>query len=451
MGARAVTEHGLEMLLKRDSLLWRQLDSSPEQTHFPSATAPGTPLQPPLLAVAAPLQPQTSASGFHVHLLYDKAALAAPQSFRDGIQGAVDILEATFSDNITVNLHIHYRGTGGGASAGPDNGVFASYTTVRSDLISHAAAGDHTFDALPNTPTIQGQSQMVVWNAEAKLLGLMAANDTTTDDGTANFSTDINPNLLVGVALHELTHAMGRVPSLQPDIFDLFRFVSPGVYLFDENVPAASSSYFSIDGGHTRLADYGVNSDPSDFLNSGVQGPNDPFNEFYSGGTQQHLTTVDLQQMVALGWHIATGPVASPDLTVSFTLSGETVNYRISNIGDADAPASGVDMYLSKDSTITTSDTSPADGGVPALAAGASLDGDLPLPTFMPPGTYYLGLMVDADASIPESDEDNNLAETGPLILGDFHSNSIKAHRATMRSWHLEGTTRSGPMPATTV
>ena len=69
--------------------------------------------------------------------------------------------------------------------------------------------------------------------SELKLWGLIDANDTTTDDGSAPFATDINPNLLVGVALHELTHALGRVPyGSAPDIFDLFRFTSPGVRLF---------------------------------------------------------------------------------------------------------------------------------------------------------------------------------------------------------------------------
>lgn len=397
------------------------MDSPPEETHF--AFASPSPLQAPLIAVAAPPQSQTSASGFHINLLYDRAALAAPQSFRDGIQAAVDILESTFTDNVTVNLHIHYRGTGGGASAGPDNGVSVSYATVRSDLIADAAPGDHTFDALPNTPTIQGHSQVVVWNAEAKLLGLMPANDTTSDDGTATFSTDISSNLLVGVALHELTHALGRVPSAQPDIFDLFRFTGLGTYLFDENVPAAASAYFSINGGLTRLADYGVNSDPSDFLNTGVQGPNDPFDEFYSWSTQQHLTAVDLQQMVALGYH--TAPITQPDLVVSFTLTGDTVNYRVANTGAADASASDVGLYLSTDSTITTSDMQLVDSGVPALAAGAFVDGTMLLPTFMAPGTYYLGMIVDSQNAIAESGENNNITSTGPLILGDFNANTV--------------------------
>ena len=114
----------------------------------------------------------------------------------------------------------------------------------------------------------------------------MLSPTTSAADGSATFATDINPSLLVGVALHELTHALGRVPfgepdGPEPDVFDFYRFTSPGNYLFTDNIPS-SACLFLLNGGNTKIADFGQNSDPSDFLNSGVQGANDPFNEFYS-------------------------------------------------------------------------------------------------------------------------------------------------------------------------
>src|SRR4051795_2784756 len=267
-----------------------------------------------------------TSGGITINLLYDAAALAAPASFRAGIEQAVSILTAAISDKITVNFKIDYSGTGGGAAAGPDHGLFESYSSVRANLINNASLGDTTFNALTVGSSVQGQSSVAVWNAQLKLWGLMAANDTTTDDGSATFATDIDPNLLVGVALHELTHAMGRVPyGTQPDIFDFYRFTGAGTRLFQGGA-TAPAAYFSLDGGNTKLADYGRTSDASDFLNSGVQGPNDPFNEFYTGSTSQQLTAADLKQLDALGFHTmgaaSAGSVSINDVAITEGNSG---------------------------------------------------------------------------------------------------------------------------------
>ena len=112
--------------------------------------------------------------------------------------------------------------------------------------------------------------------------------------------TQIPANLLVGAALHELTHAMGREPGVGP--FDLFRYTSAGNHLFTSGSTAVPA-YFSIDGGNTKLADFGQSSDASDFLTTGVQGSNDPFDEFYNSHTIQNLTNVDKELLDALGFN----------------------------------------------------------------------------------------------------------------------------------------------------
>jgi serralysin len=275
--------------------------------------------------------------GITINLLFDAAAMAAPASFRAGIQAAASLLTAAISDPITVNIKIDYSGTGGGAAAGPDGGLYETYSTVKAQLINNATPGDATFNALPSGSSIQGQTNVAVWNAQLKLWGVLGANDTTTDDGSATFATDINPNLLVGVALHELTHAMGRVPyGPAPDILDLFRFTSPGVHLFS-GADTAPAAYFSLDGGNTKLADYGKTSDPSDFLNSGVQGTNDPFNEFYNGGTIQALSAADKAQLDALGFHTMT-PVAV-EAFGSTSLVEVGSNYFLNSITGGSGPS----------------------------------------------------------------------------------------------------------------
>jgi 20S proteasome alpha/beta subunit len=300
--------------------------------------------------------------GITINLLFDAAAMAAPASFRAAIQQAASLLTATISDKITVNIKIDYSGTGGGAAAGPDAGLYQSYSSVRNYLINNATPGDSTFNTLPGGTSIQGQSNVAVWNAQLKLWGVIGANDTSTDDGSATFATDINPNLLVGVALHELTHAMGRVPyGPQPDIFDLFRFTSVGTRLFS-GTASAPAAYFSIDGGNTKLADYGRTSDSSDFLNSGVQGSNDPFNEFYNGGTLQILSAVDKQQLDALGFHTMT-----PVSTVIEAL-GSTSLVQVGSYYYLNSISTGVGPQLKyAGSPVVTGQFTAAGGGTWAL------------------------------------------------------------------------------------
>ena len=276
-----------------------------------------------------------TSGGITIDLLFDAAAMAAPASFRAGIEQAASILAAAISDKITVNINIDYSGTGGGASAGPDAGLYENYSTIRADLINGATPGDTTFNALPSGSSIQGQSLVAVWNAQLKLFGLLAPNSTTTDDGSATFATDIQSNLLVGVALHELTHAMGRVPyGTEPDIFDFFRFTSVGNYLFSSSIPAPAA-YFSVNGGNTNLAYYGLDSDPSDFLN--VQpNSNDPFDEYYSSNTLQTLTLLDLEQLDALGFHLTplTVSVATSiaDQTILNIMGGFAISDTAANV-----------------------------------------------------------------------------------------------------------------------
>ena len=270
-----------------------------------------------------------TSGGITFNLTFDSFA---PASFRAGIQQAASILTSMISDQITVNLNIHYTGTGGGANAGPSTGLFESYSATTAALINHASLGDTIFNAVPGGSSIQGQSQVAVWNAQLKALGFLSAT-ASGSDGTANFATDISSNLLVGVALHELTHAMGRVPygtgvdiQGRPDIFDLFRFTSAGTRLFTGSATSAAAAYFSVNGGSTKLADYGRTSDTSDFLNSGVQGGNDPFNEFYTGSTSQQLSTADLLQLDALGFHLTGYAPTAVELSGSTSIYHSNVN-----------------------------------------------------------------------------------------------------------------------------
>ncbi len=236
------------------------------------------------------------------------------------MQAAADMLDAHFLDSITVNINVSYgtyAGTAlpnqntseGNIGAGGDGvGVPESYSDLRNLLVTYATSTDDTTSVnnLPTGSSIGGQSSFVIGTAQAKALGLVSATDTT-GDGQVGMGTSFTGDVLFAGALHELTHAMGRIAGLS---LDLFRFNEDGSlnHVFGGTIPSASA-YFSIDGGATEIADFGISSDPGDFLNGGVQGT-DPFNEIVGG---RGLTAADITEMDVLGFHVVNAaPTVAP-------------------------------------------------------------------------------------------------------------------------------------------
>jgi hypothetical protein len=303
-----------------------------------------------------------------INLIFDAAAeanTAAAAAFRATMEEAASILDSTFIDNITVNINIDYSGTGGGAAAGPDNGEFLSYSTVYNYLIGTASPGDSSFDSLPVPGSANAPTEVAVWNSQLKAMsaagyltpgmaGYISPTSTSTDDGSATFATDIQSNLLLGVALHELTHAMGRVPYSDPDVMELDRFSGAGTRVYDGNVPAGEASYFSINGGKTEWAQYGINSDPSDFLNAANYGgdgtspltSNDPFDQYYTGSTLQYLTPVDLELMDTLGFHLKEDAPAEDAYDFNGSNSGDILLHNASGQIEYVNMAGGSDQGL---------------------------------------------------------------------------------------------------------
>ncbi|MDE3177776.1 MAG: VCBS repeat-containing protein [Pseudomonadota bacterium] len=331
-------------------------------------------------------------------------------NFENDIINAAKLLSAAVHDKITVNITVGFGEVGGqvlgsgSAAAGPSSGQYETYSDVHAKLLAHAAAGDTNFSSLPSGTTINDQNgnpqtNVAVWNAQLKSLGYISAT-ATGDDGISGFAKDIPDSLMVGVGLHELSHALGRVPfdggTSQPDIMEFFRYTAPGTRLFFGGTGTAS--YFSLDGGVTKLANYGVNSDPSDFLNDSLT-TNDNFNEFYTGTTLQTLTQLDLTQIDVLGfnaiakkyagydfngdgvgdiiWHNTDGSLSVWDSVgggssfTKITTSGAPTNWSVAGVGDFNADGSADILWHSTSGDISVWDGNGSGGYTKTAIAGA--------------------------------------------------------------------------------
>ncbi|MBI31883.1 MAG: hypothetical protein CMB72_04790 [Euryarchaeota archaeon] len=112
---------------------------------------------------------------------------------------------------------------------------------------------------------------------------------------------------------------------------------------------------------------------------------------------------------------------ASVSTSSSSAIMGDTitVQYRINNIGTDYSGSFYWKLYLSTDSTITTSDTFVDEFSESSISGGSYRSGyeyNVPIPTGMNPGYYYLGLIADNRNGVNELDETNNIVSSSSRI-----------------------------------
>ena len=263
-----------------------------------------------------------------INLVYDSSTTLAPAGFFTAMQFAAEQLDTLLSDNITVSIDIGWDSSGQVlGEAGPENMVSYDYSTVVAALRAHALspAAKTAADDMPTGDPTNGNGVYLA-EAQAEALGLMSF--TSLPDGTATFgtggtvlnfsTTDLavpGEEDFVGVAEHELSHALGRSgwgagsDPTSPDaglysLMDLFRFTSAGVLENNADVDTNTSApaYFSIDNGLTSLASYATTSDYYDW-SPAVTG--DSFDAFSAVGVANTISTADQDLMAALGFNVA--------------------------------------------------------------------------------------------------------------------------------------------------
>jgi hypothetical protein len=311
-----------------------------------------------------------------INFIYDSSVQKAPAGFKQGLAIAASIIDAIILNPITVNIDIGFGEDNGAlladktlGEAQPAFGLVLTYDEVRASLAAAATSADDA-KLVQNLPAIDPSNGKGIFVSVAQSIAWGLTSGSPTEiEGYAGFSSTLpftyNPANgiasgtydFVGVALHELTHALGRnVMSAWLTPIDLLSYESNGK--LDTN--SADSRYLSLDAGKTALAALDASSDPADFAGFTAL---DPFTALIGSGTLFAWTALDSRLMDILGYRTASAaaapPVAAPPPVISpspppaptpaprFTTLDVSANTSGSTNGDVyTGPVAGIQYQL---------------------------------------------------------------------------------------------------------
>lgn len=305
--------------------------------------SPGTALRTALRALALPLAiaaaPPAHAVTFNT--TYAASVTTSPYAaqIQAGFQAAAQAYQAIFVNPVTVNIHVGWGELlGSPVTSLGVAGMYGSgsygYSQVQTMLRATATSSTDTaaYAAMP-TASPAGSLNYTLTPALAKALGVAPATSSGTDGYIgfgSTYSFDFNradgisagAYDFTGVALHEISHVLGRVSGLGSSTprnampIDAFRYAAPGTPTFNYSTPA----YFSIDGGATNLANFA--SGAGQERDSWVHTPGDAFSYAGTAGLVNDLTTADRILMDVLGWNTVAGTTTPVYGTPTTTTGG---------------------------------------------------------------------------------------------------------------------------------
>jgi hypothetical protein len=249
-----------------------------------------------------------------INFSYDSSTSSAPAGFTAALDYVAGVLDALITNPITVTIEVGWNevggttlGTGNLAEGGDSPGSYVSYSQLVDYLTANAGntAAQQELASLPADAESQVGNSLFVSTAQEKAWGIIAPA-TTGIDGAVGFSSaysySFDPNNqhaageygFIGIAEHELTHALARVAG--NGAFTLADYTAPGVLN-----TTGGHGYYSIDGGVTNLGAFaGPTQDPADWsaFNNG-----DAFDYVSTAGNGGSLSYTDDALLESLGFN----------------------------------------------------------------------------------------------------------------------------------------------------